>query len=647
MNSIATTKFYQNQELYIETGYDNIDKFKTPRFSFETPLTDEELKNFIKNKIEQHFKIIEIYSNDVAKQNLDLFADLPNRPLTGEVNQIGSIDKHIHTTDIHGDLGALLYNLVADDNKNRNPARFRIGEETVVFFNLENGSIESDLSLIPKENRINLVPIPNLELNPDFMHTFTLGGDLIDRGDETESCFYTMVHLLNEQTKILERYPDQKPKIYFIMGNHEQGILHNKVKFSIVIGFNTTFTQPRLAKNKEEQRIITTALFNANKDSQTFIGEFNAERFAIMQDYCLKLVKHNQMILCYLKEDVIISHVFFAKQDVIDLINEVVPFTSIMNFTANDINSLAHLQNKISYNIPLTIEDMQLLVNKLNHIMKTFYTNEILKTKELSSLMIELVSNRILNLTNNEKKSIVSLKQIIGHDITTVFSIQNLLGYTYLSTDFSQSNNYNIEDNETRASKIIFEKGVPIQNNYYYCKEYLNIAYKSYRNELQNIEESYIESLNKDPNTTINFNKKIIQNLILKNNRLRSLVLENPLQIERILELQDMNFINIILVNNKIPVQEKLELMIQGLNQDNPLILQFLERNLNAISAIANDILTKNHIDTKTINTLGEKLAKIKQINNTFKLQQNTEQLIQINKDVKELSSDHFLSSME
>ncbi len=127
--------------------------------------------------------------------------------------------KHFHSTDFHGDLNALMYFLLKSG-----VVRFKTNENHIIFYNLKSNEIVDlkKIQILPKETIANCFPIPNIEINPLFSGSLTLGGDFIDRGKFSIPTLLTVIHILK-----INKFLSKPKNIVACVGNHEYDLIQN------------------------------------------------------------------------------------------------------------------------------------------------------------------------------------------------------------------------------------------------------------------------------------------------------------------------------------------------------------------------------------------------------------------------------------
>lgn len=503
----------------------------------------------VAKKIKRHFNIIQVFANQKTLEKLKAKEVKFNEPkILSKGATLDLKENHVHVTDIHGDLGGLLFALVGNNDKSKNPAKFKDNEQKTVFYNIINGTIIKDLSTLSEEERTKFVPIPNLEPNPDFIGTFTMGGDVIDRGDESESCFYTMAHLLNLQTEHLKKNPEEKEKIEFLIGNHEEMLLNNECHFC-----------------KENGGNITYGYFKIDDEGRRFEQSTDfEERFGLMRKTMFQLLKNNQAKMCSAKGKTIISHVSFIKEDVNKLLNFLQGIKFVGYSTEGkeinqkskeavaalgiDVIKIKKLQDKINNNDKLNEDDVALLSDSINKFATYAYQlnekdEEGLEIPDTDKATIKqiffnnsdqyspegLLWNRYTNLKENTV--INDLKQLIGHDRNQSKNIEiiKINGYEYLLVDLTITKGYDITKGKLLEECYIRTKGniIAVRNG--------NIVKESCIFGIHQLDEIYKE----DQKQLIEQENQLIDSL-KKENRVASEILE--LQEVKVKRLEPMNF---------------------------------------------------------------------------------------------------------
>lgn len=471
----------------------------------------------VAEKIKRHFNIIQVFANQKTLEKLKAKEVELNEPkILSKGATLDLEENHVHVTDIHGDLGGLLFALVGNNDKSKNPAKFKDNEQKTVFYNIINGTIIKDLSTLSEEERTKFVPIPNLEPNPDFIGTFTMGGDVIDRGDESESCFYTMAHLLNLQTEHLKKNPEEKEKIEFLIGNHEEFLLIND--FDSCLG---------------NRGNITYGYFENRYETST---DFE-ERFEFMRKTMLQLLKNNQVKICSAKGKTIISHVSFVKETVNTLLNFLQGIKFVGYSTEGkeinqkskeavaalgiDVIKIKKLQDKINKNDKLNENDVALLSDSINKFATYAYQlnekdEEGLEIPDTDKATIKQIFNKngvfglLWNRYTNLKENTVinDLKQLIGHDRNENENIEiiKINGYEYLLVDLTITKGYDITKGKpleecyirTKGNVIAVRNGNIVKESCIFDIHQLDEIYKEVQEQLIEQENQLIDSLKKE-----------------------------------------------------------------------------------------------------------------------------------------------------
>ena len=151
-------------------------------------------------------------------------------------------EREFFITDCHGDLAVLLFGILGS-----RVAIFAPGEQAYVYYDVETGctfktpseflqtypfiggcdsyrscAIDMQISSEAEYVEYRLRLIANLKVNLGSHNVLTLNGDLINRGNQTEECFYTVINLLNQFNGLAS---SEQPRLYYLCGNKECGFL--------------------------------------------------------------------------------------------------------------------------------------------------------------------------------------------------------------------------------------------------------------------------------------------------------------------------------------------------------------------------------------------------------------------------------------
>ncbi len=312
-----------------------------------------------------------------------------------------SKDKEIHVSDTHADLLAFL-----GPGIKSGAFIFKKNEDPFVFYNTKTkkmisvDDIETDVNT---DNSIkNIICLPNVEINKDFKGKIIYAGDFIDRGKQSEESFYLVYNLLNQNHYV----NDEEEKVIFQTGNHEislsQGKLSNKTK----IGYDT------FLYNREEKKL-------------------NNEKYEILSNDCLELIKENKLQHYYLLEKgaIISSHSICREEDVELIYNKSNDIIDALkdNKTFIEIFKDEELKNKIFSGEELSVEEQKKFVFFMNTFLNKALT--IINQKE------------VLHNTD-EKKHNEYKEQATKYD-------------SLFSTDVKEGDKYHIDDRVEGISQII------------------------------------------------------------------------------------------------------------------------------------------------------------------------------------------------
>ena len=294
------------------------------------------------------------------------------------------------TSDIHGDLNALL--------------NFLISTNFACFEDQNNLSKNYMIS----EN--NMIRIPNLKINKNFNNKLFILGDVIDRGNYNQECFYLIKDILEQIDILSESHINLQDSLQYIVGNHE----FERVIFDYYYYRNSTDPQ------------ISTYLSD-NEDENSFL---------LMQDNILKLMCNKKIKFCTNIKNAIASHTIFS----IDNIKYLNDIFKIHNYKIIDIN-IKNLFNNLVQLVQTTNtqnyeqHNIELLTTKINFLNELFYNliefisknnprnykNNLLNfiSKNISENYKNIFINFILkNISENNKNIFINfiLKNISEND---------------------------------------------------------------------------------------------------------------------------------------------------------------------------------------------------------------------------------------
>jgi hypothetical protein len=132
---------------------------------------------------------------------------------------VNSEELHYHTTDTHGDLFSLTIALLMSGIARMNG---------YMFIDIKS---EREITSIIETDSPFCCCIPRLTINPDFDGVFTIGGDIIDRGENSMESVILLKTLIQLARK-------RGINIRWLLGNHELAVLQGDFLLSESIGFN-------------------------------------------------------------------------------------------------------------------------------------------------------------------------------------------------------------------------------------------------------------------------------------------------------------------------------------------------------------------------------------------------------------------------
>lgn len=390
------------------------------------------------------------------------------------------VSAHYHTTDIHGDLVALGFVLLKSGL-----AEFIKGELPIVFFNKENGEVIKNIDLYDGNITIDLVPILNLKINEKFTGIFTFGGDMVDRGKYSESCYQTFMLLINNHIG---------KRIDFIIGNHETPALETKKDDVVLCG--DKWKNPILAKMNPYLHLSDLRL--------------QCRNLIMFHEDIRKNVELGKIRLCSsLADNILISHAVFIKPDIENLIKKIghivyinrndqskaeilKKMKNIINiFQKNGIierldgsNSFAadlEMENLTKYYLVNTILNTEKIENAMNTYIKIFhdivknFDNFLIDEEDFPRVktvingtlkyLIDEKTNSIVAIENRNfdpAKDMLTEKVIVGHEETPryndacnndVICLLTSSGHReFLYTDVRQSSGYSESEDITNPS---------------------------------------------------------------------------------------------------------------------------------------------------------------------------------------------------
>ncbi len=132
--------------------------------------------------------------------------------------------------DVHGDLNHLVGNLVESG-----AANFKAGAPTTLFFDTVTRQTSTTISDLVKTDGNawgQLRMIPNLEFNREFSNHITFLGDVLDRGEFSDECLCTLIHLFDQQARAIAN--PERWKMHWVFADHEIYALMPVLNFNIM-----------------------------------------------------------------------------------------------------------------------------------------------------------------------------------------------------------------------------------------------------------------------------------------------------------------------------------------------------------------------------------------------------------------------------
>lgn len=427
----------------------------------------EEIEDEIIKNISLKFKIIEFWKADITKIDYNK-GKIKKTKIEVNKSFKAPKNKHYHTSDIHGDLNVFLYSVLKSGC-----AKYKDGENPEIFYDISSRktfkTIEEAIKKSEKFNIFNIRVIANIEPNPNFDGIFTFGGDLIDRGLQSEETFYSMMHLLKQNSDL----GINRKNIQYILGNHEKMVLDKNFQLASINGSNYLLdTKSDLTRNKIEK----------GKNEENFTR--NKDNFVFMFLHLNQAIVDSNVNLSYaLNNQTIVSHVVYDKNTINSLLDFMEDESVINNFHhknfltiarsnkenlyyklidkesyeaiktqyKKDLMHISQLKTKIQHNIELNQIDITNLSNVINTFNKLYFLNNkdrklVERNQRFAEMSKNILWQRSLNGGKEIKNSytpIPGLNQIVGHD--KIESHRAILenSKTVLHTDFNQSSGYN------------------------------------------------------------------------------------------------------------------------------------------------------------------------------------------------------------
>lgn len=392
---------------------------------FEYMYTNSQL-NVTQTKEPKEYKRLTQYVKNILmqKEHYNIFSNGLNK-------------NFIQISDIHGDLNSLLMSLVGNKHYVESkilPCKFVNNEPCVVYFDIKNGKTIKNPDNI--NNYTNLVPIPNLEINPDFEGKFILNGDLIDKGLQSEVCFYTMYSILQQEKA--------KGKIFYLLGNHESLLISEDFNSNILNTSTSFFSSGK------------SIFYLYNKEYYVL----SAEKYDILKSrlqkmciYLKKLIEDNKLVYSTVIGNVLFSHTYLNGDVVVNLIKELIEYkkntyekqySDILKIYNNKIAAEKNATTEKSNELSAT--NIQCISNLLNESVKSYINMEYIEKskcaqKELCSLYARVFTyyenkpcsflHNLLWLGDRKKIKHLVCNQIIGH----IQTYNNALQFEYIDKD--------------------------------------------------------------------------------------------------------------------------------------------------------------------------------------------------------------------
>lgn len=231
---------------------------------------------------------------------------------------------HYHITDVHGSMNLLLTSLLRVG-----AVRYVDVKQPVIYYSLATQQYDTDLTQLCSLKAVSslesirllreIVILPNLELNPEFVGIFTMGGDLFDRGCYSEECFYLYRMLLQQQ----QRSPEKVRRIWYLLGNHELITIRNipqelAVEDSDCYSSMLTVENPEAELNSSGKQIHYRVLgYPAHSSTVRQLDQIHRYRFRHLRRDLITLMQQHQLQISYLDSNyVTYSHSFWTIYEV-------------------------------------------------------------------------------------------------------------------------------------------------------------------------------------------------------------------------------------------------------------------------------------------------------------------------------------------
>ena len=385
------------------------------------------------------FKVIDVFKNKKEEifNNINTSEIVPD--ILSELPQVNTNKDLYFSTDHHGDLVAFLFSLL-----NSGVANYKENENSIIYFNTKNKEIIKGSIMDYKENMRSIIPIPNLEINKEFNGKFICGGDLIDRGNQSDICICLMYYLLNQD-------PGAE-KIEYVIGNHEGMVIDD---------------------NMYALKDYDAPLFRK-------VGDYS-----FIKEMLLDLIEKEKLKFCVSFGNTIFSHTIFERiylKKALEIIDCGKTFTSnkyyFLDYTEKQYFSeeskilAKNLKSKIyRKKEKLNEEDISILSKLINDLFKKkcLNNNKVLIKKfgiDISfdgifldnSLQDGLLWSREFSISIPGQ--INGLSQVVGHTPVKDFEDDKLalplLENNIIFADVVQSIGYNIELNNSDATLLQF-----------------------------------------------------------------------------------------------------------------------------------------------------------------------------------------------
>ncbi len=351
------------------------------------------------------------------------------------------------TTDIHGDLNALLNFLISTGF-----AYFDDNEE------------------LYKEYKINdndAIKIPNLKINKNFNKNLFILGDLIDRGSFSNECFYLVKDIIeqidNLQMNDKNAYENLKDRFQFLIGNHEMN--------SMMFGYDI------LSEDYKKLYII------GSKNDFDNIGKD-----------LIKLLLNGRIKVCTnIGNNVFGSHVVYKKNDIEEIIKIVQKYENMDREVKELSVKFQELNN--GPDKKLQRQSLPVLEEMINKLSVFIISNKNYLPLEQKNEYYKVLSTLLCKITANSKEeNINNLFQVVGHEISGDHKALNKVNAIY--ADFEQSSGFLEQLNYSYPTYLVFDKDKNIFHTVSFFHNILNDKYE--HNVIQDIliPSMYIDYIN-------------------------------------------------------------------------------------------------------------------------------------------------------